>query len=287
MLDALRAGRVHMTGLRLLAPHLNADNVTAVLGEAAGKSMRQIEELIARLAPKPPVPTVIRRVPAQVAPQATPSTLFEPAHPLPSPERAPVGASVPPPSPDRQSETNRPVLKPLAQDTYKFQFTASRACHDMLREAQALLRHRIPNGDVGTIIERALKVLVAQVKKERFATGRKARTEPTEEPMGAGSRHIPDWVKRVVFERDGGRCTFTDAQGRRCTDTSTVEFDHVHGFARIPVHRPEDIRLLCRAHNQHAAEKMYGRDFMARARADTTKARLGLATPTLPGMLSG
>ena len=62
ILDSLRSGRVHMTGLRLLAPHLNPENVGDVLAEAAGKSTRQIEELIARLAPKPPVPTVIRTV---------------------------------------------------------------------------------------------------------------------------------------------------------------------------------------------------------------------------------
>ena len=48
ILDALRSGRVHLTGLRLLAPHLNAENVTAVLGEATGKSTSQIEELVLR-----------------------------------------------------------------------------------------------------------------------------------------------------------------------------------------------------------------------------------------------
>jgi len=69
ILDALRSGRVHLTGLRLLAPHLTAENVAAVLAEATGKSTRQIEELIARLAPKPPVPTVIRKVRAQVTPE--------------------------------------------------------------------------------------------------------------------------------------------------------------------------------------------------------------------------
>src|SRR5439155_10144548 len=76
VLDALRSGRVHLTGLRLLAPHLTEKNVAAVLAEATAKSTRQIEELVARLAPKPPVPTVIRKVAAQVTPEK-PSPLFE------------------------------------------------------------------------------------------------------------------------------------------------------------------------------------------------------------------
>jgi len=43
-----------------------------------------------------------------------------------------------------------------------------------------LLRHRIPDGDLAMIFERALDVFIEQVKKERFATGRKARQAPAE-----------------------------------------------------------------------------------------------------------
>jgi 5-methylcytosine-specific restriction endonuclease McrA len=157
-------------------------------------------------------------------------------------------------------------VAPLSADTFKFQFTGSRACHDKLREAQDLLRHRIPDGDPGTIVEQALEVLIEQVKKERFATGRKARQAPTEETDASSSRRIPDSIKREVFERDGGRCTFSDEHGRRCAETGALEFDHCDGFARTQVHRADRIRLLCRPHNQHAAEQMYGRAFMERAR---------------------
>jgi 5-methylcytosine-specific restriction endonuclease McrA len=172
------------------------------------------------------------------------------------------------------------VVAPLAEDTFKFQFTASRACHDKFREAQGLLRHRVPNGDLGTIFEKALDLLIDQVKKERFATGRKARQAPTEEGDASPSRHIPDAIKREVFERDGGRCTFTDEGGRRCTETGTLEFDHWDGFARTRHHRADRIRLLCRAHNQHAAEQMYGRAFMERARASVDRRAAETGTPS-------
>ena len=62
ILDVVRSGRVHLAGLRLLAPHLTAANKDEVLAEAAGKSKRQIEEVVARLAPQPPVPTIVRKV---------------------------------------------------------------------------------------------------------------------------------------------------------------------------------------------------------------------------------
>jgi hypothetical protein len=37
-------------------PHLTAENHCEVLAQAAGKSKRDIEELVARLSPQPPVP---------------------------------------------------------------------------------------------------------------------------------------------------------------------------------------------------------------------------------------
>ena len=102
-------------------------------------------------------------------------------------------------------------------------------------------------------------------------SSRKGRQTPNQATDESWSRHIPDAIKREVFERDGGRCTFADAHGRRCPETGALEFDHLDGFARTRLHRADRIRLLCRAHNQHAAEQMYGRAFMERARASTDR----------------
>ncbi len=90
-----------------------------------------------------------------------------------------------------------------------------------------------------------------------------------------------DAIKRAVFERDGGRCTFADERGRRCAETGALEFDHVDGFARTHTHEVDRIRLLCRAHNQHAAEQAYGRAFSERARArDSPSTRPGTTGTT-------
>ena len=267
ILDVVSSGKVHLAGLRLLAPHLTTANQEKVLAEAAGKSRRQIEELVARLAPQPTVPSIVRRLPARRNSTPESATLsLRIAGPAAPPESQPALAFVPPTAP-----APRATIAPLSEDTFKFQFTTTRGCHDMFREAQDLLRHRIPSGDVAMIFEKALRVLIEQVKKERFGTGRKARRAPAEDADASSSRHIPDAIKREVFERDGGRCTFTDDQGRRCGETGALEFDHRDGFARTGVHRADRIRLLCRAHNQHGAEQMYGRAFMERARASSDR----------------
>jgi hypothetical protein len=282
ILEALRSGQVHLAGLRLLAPHLTTENQEKVLAEAAGKSKRQIEELVARLSPQPPVPTVVRKLPGRPnpPPEASPAFSFAAAMPVAQPESPPALAFAPPPAPPPRRDERRAVIAPLAEETFKFQFTASRSCHDKFRQAQDLLRHRIPDGDLATIVEKALDLLIEQVKKERFATGRKARPAPAEDADESSSRHIPDAIKREVFERDGGRCMFTDEHGRRCRETGALEFDHLDGFARTRLHRADRIRLLCRPHNQRAAERMYGRAFMERARASVDGLAAGPGTPS-------
>src|SRR3954470_3224404 len=129
ILAALGSGRVHLAGLRLLVPHLTEENCDQVLAEAAGKSKREIEELVARLAPQPSVPDVIRKLPARAAA-------------LPSPEAA-AAARTMSPAPLRP-EAHRPNVAPLSADTFKIEFTGSREIHDKLRQAQDLLGPRVP-----------------------------------------------------------------------------------------------------------------------------------------------
>src|SRR5438874_12427667 len=75
-------------------------------------------------------------------------------------------------------------------------------------QAQELLRHRVPDGDLACIVDKALDLLIERVKKERFAVGRKPRQSSVAAAQETPSRHIPDPIRRKVYERGGGRCTF-------------------------------------------------------------------------------
>ncbi|HEY5961837.1 MAG TPA: hypothetical protein VIV60_35000, partial [Polyangiaceae bacterium] len=61
--DFLANGRIHLTGLMLLKPHLTAANHQEWLSAASGKSKRQIEKLIATRLPQPEVPSSVRQLP--------------------------------------------------------------------------------------------------------------------------------------------------------------------------------------------------------------------------------
>lgn len=73
-------------------------------------------------------------------------------------------------------------------------------------------------------------------------------------------------IRRAVWERDQGQCTYTSPEGHRCTARRLLEFDHVQPVARGGEASVEGLRLRCRAHNQYEAEQTYGAAFMKRKR---------------------
>ena len=64
LLEMLRDGRIHLSGIALLAPHLTAQNRRDLLKRATHKTRRQIEEIVAELRPRPDVPAGMRKLPA-------------------------------------------------------------------------------------------------------------------------------------------------------------------------------------------------------------------------------
>src|SRR5206468_6968348 len=128
-------------------------------------------------------------------------------------------------APSAPRREQRAVVAPLSQDTFTVQFTASRALRDKFRRAQDLLRHRVPSGEIAAIFDKALDSLIEKVEKERFAAVRKPRTEATEVAGPASSRQVPAAIRRHVYARDSGRCTFVDARGHRCKERGMLEFD--------------------------------------------------------------
>jgi 5-methylcytosine-specific restriction endonuclease McrA len=340
--DMLECGELHLSGVTILAPVLTAENHHELLSLAAHKSKREIEKLVAERFPSPDVPSVVRKLPPPKAPserrpaavgQKAPSSLVASC----DVDDGLQGTTLPPGStqnhPTPSPPARPPLVKPLSAQRYKVQFTASRELHDKLREAQDLLRHQIPSGDIAAVIEKALTLLVEDVKQRRFGIPRRGhearkgskKDVPPEGPdaprgrmdngasshqaspgaapgdvthataelspqspndtatpkagwPGVGyatdqkrdragdnkrrSRYIPAHVRRQVVERDGWRCSFVDANGRRCTETGGLEFHHQTPFAKGGEHTAQQISLFCRAHNDHAAVRDYGAAFM-------------------------
>lgn len=63
VLERLADGRINLTTVSLLCPHLTTENHRALLDEATHRSRRQVEEIVARLRPLADVPGGIRKLP--------------------------------------------------------------------------------------------------------------------------------------------------------------------------------------------------------------------------------
>ena len=66
VIELLAQGAVHLSALKQLAPHLTADNHVRLLERARGKTKREVELLVAELAPSPDVPGRMRKLPVRL-----------------------------------------------------------------------------------------------------------------------------------------------------------------------------------------------------------------------------
>jgi 5-methylcytosine-specific restriction endonuclease McrA len=253
----LADGRLNLSAVVMLTGYLTSENGEELLLAAAKRTRADLERLIAERFPQPDLPTLIAPLAATGYDlQLSPGTVKL----RPTEHAAGAPESIAPP-------TSPAKVAPLASQRFAVQFTMGQEAHDDLLYAQALLGHAVPNGDVAQIFARALKALITKLEQQKFAK--------TERPRACrrsdDARHIPAEVKRAVWERDGGQCTFVGEGGHRCESRTRLEFDHVEAVANGGHATVPGLRLRCRAHNQLEAERTFGRDFMETKRQSRGK----------------
>jgi hypothetical protein len=257
ILALLETGELNLTAVRLLAPHLTAENHREVLESARGKNKLQVEEIAARLWPRPDVASSVRKLPAPRSAVGTTNG---------APPSTPGSASVVPSAPGAGPLGRSPVIVPhlgrpvaevsaLSPDRYRVQITIGGATLDKLRLAKDLLRHALPSGDEAAILDRALSALLADLARRKFGATDNPRPASA---TAAGSRHVPAEVKRAVWVRDLGRCAFVGTDDRRCNERAFLEFHHVRPYAAGGEATVANVQLRCRRHNDYEARTYFG-----------------------------
>ncbi len=250
ILDAITNGRLHLSGACLLAPCLTQENAEELLAESAGRRKSEIEEMLARRFPPPCVGSMIHRLAASGVAQLAPGQVGWVDAALDgakSDELAPGQVQV------REEPTS-------TSGHFLIQVVVEAGTRDKLRRAQELLSHSVPSGDVAQVIDRALDALIAALEEREVGGGAKRVA------VSRPGRHISARVRRAVWERDGGQCTFASDTGVRCKSRRFLEFDHVDPVARGGGSTVDRVRLRCRTHNQLEAERAFGASFMRNKR---------------------
>lgn len=210
--ELVAAGQLHLTTITVLGPRLDDANADELLTAARGKTKRAVECLIAARFPQPDARERVAKLPAQSAPllQPTPAAATATSSaPLPNSVPHAVQAAVTPsvgapsgsspPQLTLEPPADKARVTPLSVDRYRIQFTASGGFVDKLRQIQELTSHTRTGTDVETLMDRALTLLLEDVRTKRFAAkkSRKAsrraskRTEEDSQVDPPIDPHIP------------------------------------------------------------------------------------------------
>ena len=225
---------------------LTDDNKDEILSRIRGATHREIERVVSEY--RPPVALRDRFHFVQV--------------PVPAPKNADAeffGRQC------RRSLTEE-WRQPVEEKVY-VQFLADEEFMKLFEE----VRNLMPDGGEQNIADVMRRVL-AEYRDRHSPAARHARREAKNgsaslesqrwECDSTPSRHIPDEVRDMVFVRDEARCTFVAGDGTRCQCRKNLQIDHIKPFAAGGTHHPQNLRLLCGAHNRLAAERTLGKHVM-------------------------
>lgn len=265
------SGDLTLTAILVLSPVLTDENNERLLSQVKGKSRRELETIVAGISPQPGRPDFIQ--PYQIAPEgwmksagaASNCVLADPGNQRGEDARpAPIVLEAGEP---REWQ----AVIPLSLERVRIGFDAAIGLLKLLDRATKVLSHKYPDGKIEDILRDALELLLDRRDPERRYAKNLAETgavaAPNEqEPLEPrflrawkAGRYIPASVKRSVWQRDDGRCSFRFEEGNICGSKEGLEFDHVRPFAKGGrSESPRNVRLLCRLHNRMASEFVFG-----------------------------
>jgi 5-methylcytosine-specific restriction endonuclease McrA len=288
IVEPLRDGRLCITSIVHLARVLTPENRREMLPRFFQRSKREAMAVAAALQPASAAPhrDVVTALRPGLAAGWTAVSSAAPAEVVASASSS-AAAAVQPVEPGVTAAclvpkpARRDAAEPLTADLSRLHITVSRRFLEKLQAARAALSHSRPSASAEDILEAGLDLVLKRdakrkglVQKPRKQNSRKenphhenphhenpGHENPRKENSSAES-HLPAAVKREVWTRDGGRCQWPLESGGVCGSTLRVEYDHRVPLALGGASTTDNVRLLCRVHNDLAARRAFGDEWM-------------------------
>ncbi len=157
ILEAVAAGRLHLSAVLQLAPHLTLESADELIAAAAHRSKAEVALLIARHRARV---DETQQVPEPVG-------FLEISKVLVSADSASATAASP--VCDPAAPPSLEALAARASERFELRVTLDQEAHDLLQYARGLLGHAIPSGDLAMVLKRSLAKLVEAEEKRIFA----------------------------------------------------------------------------------------------------------------------
>lgn len=183
----LRRGRLTLTTVSLLAPHMGRENYRQLLEQACGMTKLEVERLVSTLEPRREMREMIRHLgpqPAVADPASAEGTMLllggPPATSDPS-ARTDDGSAAP----------STPASPPTpAPRRVEFRFSADEGFLSKLRRAQEILWHKHPRGRLEDILAEAIEALLDRRDPAR-CIARRAKRRAARQAQGGPSGPYP------------------------------------------------------------------------------------------------
>ncbi len=118
---------------------------------------------------------------------------------------------------------------------------------DELKDLIAKAKVKASEHDAVKVLKRALREFTREVK-------------PRQSQVQKHTRYVSAKFRRELTQESGHQCTFKSASGVRCNQTAYLQIDHVRPWAMGgSSHEKENLRVLCRAHNQLLAREYFSK----------------------------
>ncbi len=76
--------------------------------------------------------------------------------------------------------------------------------------------------------------------------------------ISTNSRYVSAEIKKSIFTKANNRCQYISITGHRCNSQHQLEMDHIHPISQGGDHQENNLRVLCRAHNQYRTKHTHG-----------------------------
>lgn len=193
--------------------------------------------------------------------------------------------------PESKSTVNQERRVAVDDETTRHTMNFSKRMSENLKRAKEVLSHKFPNATDAQILGFALEFLLdrtdplkkvecnrresTKLKATKASEPKATETKTTEPKATVPKVSAPKVtaaaaagrVRRNLLKAAEGSCTYRyPATGRICGSRYQLEIDHIRPKAFGGDNRPENLRVLCRAHNLMMADRAFGKPHMGRFR---------------------
>ncbi len=145
-----------------------------------------------------------------------------------------------------EAKTSKDTLRTLNEDH-------SRLTTDLPAKTRAKLerlKELLGTQNSAEVLDEAFTALLAKLETKETA------------PRETAAKSVPKKLRRYIIQR-AKTCEYVDpVTQQRCNSTHNLQVDHVIPKAKGGTNQLSNLRCLCRQHNMHAAERIFGREHM-------------------------